>query len=488
MQAPKKSFTKISSEVKNRVVALSLQNPEFGAKRLMPLLRQENITVSASTVYNILKRNGLQTRQRRLARTDSTTEKSKIISRKFPSRISTEIQEQITAISLQHSDFGARRLVPFLKQHGIHVSESSVYNILKRSGLQTREKRLLALEAQQRVSMPEPRMLAIEAPEKETPISQQTAKDYPLPSSIPPTPQFVEKPAAKRSTILALINILLSALIVFFGYYVFESISTARKQPEIKPLVFRGKIKLQTSAKPLENYEKIWKRNLFYTSKQKPLAPKEDVAPDKITLAGKDLGLKLVGTVVANIPQKNRAIIYNSDNRSQGLYYEGDAAGEVKVKKILRNNVIITTKQGDKRLTIKVEGNRHKPSVSKKFASKLALAKKIEPKYSPPTIRLDRKDVGSSLTDIDQAMGEVTILPFTQNDQPAGIILSRVPPNNILRKMGLRLKDVIVGVNGDPITDPEQADDFLRELARGGDVSIDIKRNGHDRELELSIE
>ena len=152
-QAAKKASTKISSDVENRIVALSLQNPEFGAKRLAPLLQQENISVSASTVYNILKRNGLQTRTKRLARTGPTPEKPKFISRKSPTRISDEIQEQITEISLQQPDYGARRLVPLLKQHGIQVSESSVYNILKRNGLQTREKRLLALETQQTVSI-----------------------------------------------------------------------------------------------------------------------------------------------------------------------------------------------------------------------------------------------------------------------------------------------------------------------------------------------
>ena len=160
-QAVKKASSRISSDVENRIVALSLQNPEFGAKRLAPLLQQENISVSVSTTYNILKRNGLQTRTKRLARTGPTPEKPKFISRKSPTRISDEIQEQITEISLQQPDYGARRLVPLLKQQGIQVSESSVYNILKRNDLQTRDKWLLAVEAQQTVSIPEPPALVI---------------------------------------------------------------------------------------------------------------------------------------------------------------------------------------------------------------------------------------------------------------------------------------------------------------------------------------
>jgi type II secretion system protein C len=487
-QAAKKASTKISSDVENRIVALSLQNPEFGAKRLAPLLQQESISVSSSTIYNILKRNGLQTRTKRLARTGPTPEKPKFISRKSTTQISDETQEQITEISLQQPDYGARRLVPLLKQHGIRVSESSVYNILKRNGLQTREKRLLALEAQQTISIPEPPVFVIPVPEEEPLPPQEITKGKALPSHIPPTPQIVAEPIAKRSNVLVFINILLASLIVFLGFYVFENISTARKKPEVKPSVFRAKVKRETSAQLLEDYRNISKRNLFNISKQKPPAPKKVAATNNIVLAGKDLGLRLVGTVVADIPRENLAIIYRSDTRGQYLYYEGDVAGDIKVKKIMRDNVIITTKQGDKRLTVKIKENRQKPTATDTSTSRLGLAEKSDSEHGSSIIHLNRKDVESSLTDIDQILAEITILPFIQNHQPAGIKLSRLPPDNILRKMGLRISDVIESVNGDPITDPEQADDFLRKLARGGDVSIYIKRNGYDRELELSIE
>ena len=53
------------------IVELSLENPEFGAVRILPLLKQKDINVSASTVYRILKRNGLQNRTKRLARIEA---------------------------------------------------------------------------------------------------------------------------------------------------------------------------------------------------------------------------------------------------------------------------------------------------------------------------------------------------------------------------------------------------------------------------------
>lgn len=51
-----------------RIVELSMQYPEFGVKRLLPLLREESIAVSVSSIYNILKRHGLQNRVKRFAK------------------------------------------------------------------------------------------------------------------------------------------------------------------------------------------------------------------------------------------------------------------------------------------------------------------------------------------------------------------------------------------------------------------------------------
>ena len=75
-----------------------------------------------------------------------------------------------------------------------------------------------------------------------------------------------------------------------------------------------------------------------------------------------------------------------------------------------------------------------------------------------------------------------------QDDQPAGFRISRVQPRSVLRKIGLRSRDVIVGVNDQEITSPEQAVEFFQTLAEGGDVTIKIKRRRRSRQIKLSIE
>ncbi|MGB7065807.1 MAG: type II secretion system protein N, partial [Syntrophobacteria bacterium] len=67
-QKSKNIRTNISPDIETRIVELSLQNPDYGASRLVPLLEHEGMTVTTSAVYTLLKRNNLQNRTLRLSR------------------------------------------------------------------------------------------------------------------------------------------------------------------------------------------------------------------------------------------------------------------------------------------------------------------------------------------------------------------------------------------------------------------------------------
>ena len=71
--------------------------------------------------------------------------------------------------------------------------------------------------------------------------------------------------------------------------------------------------------------------------------------------------------------------------------------------------------------------------------------------------------------------------------RPAGIKLSPVPPGSIFAQMGLRSDDVIVGVNGESITRPEQAVRLLEKIKEGGDVAIQVKGRRRNRIIQLDV-
>ena len=145
-----KPATKMTDETEAQIVAASLQNPEFGAKRLAALLNESDLAVSSSAVYAVLKRHGLQNRAARLKKLKEEAVKPTPV-RKAPSAdITPEVEARIVEMALQNPDLGARRLLPLLLESGIDISSSRVYNILKHRGLQTRKLRQARLEEERR--------------------------------------------------------------------------------------------------------------------------------------------------------------------------------------------------------------------------------------------------------------------------------------------------------------------------------------------------
>ena len=116
-----------------------------------------------------------------------------------------------------------------------------------------------------------------------------------------------------------------------------------------------------------------------------------------------------------------------------------------------------------------------------------------KPESTPPpsrtkSIRLKRDDVESALVDINGLMERLRIAPYKRNDQPSGFRISGIPRDSVLRKFGLRSRDIIKEVNGQVMTSPAQAEDFFRTLSEGGELEIKLKRRRRDRWIHLDIE
>ena len=85
-------------------------------------------------------------------------------------------------------------------------------------------------------------------------------------------------------------------------------------------------------------------------------------------------------------------------------------------------------------------------------------------------------------------MKQLRITPYKTGDQPTGFMISNVTPQNVLRKMGLRSRDVITAINDEAINGPEQAAGFFERLSQGGEVTINFQRRRRDRQIRLNID
>jgi type II secretory pathway component PulC len=167
--------------------------------------------------------------------------------------------------------------------------------------------------------------------------------------------------------------------------------------------------------------------------------------------------------------------------------------------------VIISIDNGDQLLTVGLEdfakARSSAPPLRKAYGStqyqqnqdimdSLALmtSENALPSSRTKSIRIEREEVDSELADLDSLMGQVRISPYRRKDQPLGFRISGIPRDSVLRKLGLRSRDVIKEINGQVITSPSQAAFFFNSLSEGGELAIKLKRRRRDLLINLNIE
>jgi len=68
-----------------------------------------------------------------------------------------------------------------------------------------------------------------------------------------------------------------------------------------------------------------------------------------------------------------------------------------------------------------------------------------------------------------------------------GVIISQVEPGGAGERAGLKRGDVILGLNGDAVTDPNTFRNNIASTAPGSTVSIRILRNGNEQEVKATL-
>ena len=343
-----------------------------------------------------------------------------------------------------------------------------------------------------------------------------------------------------------LYNLVILALISYFWVPALFSLRSARSDQG--PQISRARVpedKISPAPlRPLEDYKIITERNLFGGSEEEETPVAEEISLEEVPLAQRSVGLKLVGTVVTNEPGENVAIIENQRDRKQGAYREGNEVNQIQIKRILRNNVIISMGTEEQRLTMDPEedaastpaggpgitspgsaprlsdvyrqrtarSQRPRPTRRSAYRQRLLgsnpLAPGNEPGQSeqpeseanPPETggdqpetqsgdtSLEQQELDPALEDTDKLMEEMQIKPYSEGDESAGFQIGRVKPGSIFAKMGLRSGDVVTGVNDEAVTGVEQAEDVYNSLLDGGATILEVKRGGRTQKLQIGAE
>ena len=292
-------------------------------------------------------------------------------------KIANNIESRIVDLSLRHPDFGAKRLLPILNKENIDVSTSTIYRILKRHGQQNRSMRISKIEARRLAESPsqdiEKSMKYVDSesiPTKEpVPAFESVEDKRAVPRPKADLIALTRSPKWSRSG-LFILNTLLFILIGYLGSQAAQNFHQIMLKFDTEAKIhipqFIKTVKPEKKSHSLNEYRGIWERNLFNVTKGNDSRRQKDIVLENLALAKKELGLKLLGTVKADDKTLSLAIIRNQKTKEQKIYREGDDDGNLFVKSIFRNKVVIRTDKSDVLLAITPQDFRKKYNISSK--------------------------------------------------------------------------------------------------------------------------
>jgi len=90
--------------------------------------------------------------------------------------------------------------------------------------------------------------------------------------------------------------------------------------------------------------------------------------------------------------------------------------------------------------------------------------------------------IGVELQPITPALAESFNLARTE-----GVIIGGVVPHSPADKAGIKLGDVLVSIDGKPVSDPQGVLNVVTGIAPGSSVKMNVKRKGQDLELPITV-
>jgi general secretion pathway protein C len=277
------------------------------------------------------------------------------------------------------------------------------------------------------------------------------------------------------------LNLLLIAVAIYFSVSAFYKVGISQMDNTRIPGYVKKQSHDQTDAplRPLSYYKPIIKRNLFKTKEKEKAVqkPKEEPVQEmKLT----ELRLKLWGTVTGG-GSKSYAVIQDAKKRKQELYEVGDTVQNATVKDIFRDKIILSLNGKDE--ILKIEDRR---SSRRSYRRAVSSGSKQRP-LRTQKVRIKRSQIEKAVSNVNNLMRQARIRPHFRNGQPDGITLTRIRPNSIFRRLGLRNGDIITGVDGQAIQTADDALGFYNSLKSSSNVTIQIRRRGRTKNIEYDI-
>jgi len=205
-----------------------------------------------------------------------------------------------------------------------------------------------------------------------------------------------------------------------------------------------------------------------------------------------NLDLALWGTATGT---RSWAFIEDKKKREQLLFEEGESVQGAIIKKIHREKVLLSL--NDKVEVLEMEDmastqKRGGRPIIRGPAARPAPGFSRGPARSAPgssqKVNVQREEIDSAIGNLNEIMRQAKLRPHFKNGKPDGLTLTRVRPDSIFTRLGLRSGDIITGVDGQEIQSVDDALKFYNSLKSASGVQLQIRRRGREETIDYNID
>ncbi len=202
------------------------------------------------------------------------------------------------------------------------------------------------------------------------------------------------------------------------------------------------------------------------------------------------LRVKLLGTLLAGLPEYSVASIQDVVTLKSQTYMVGDTVQTAEILEIERARVIVLHNNrreyidgtpGDGSAVayapppmpvvpaVRAAGGDAPPSV--------ALGTTIKP-IGENEYEIPRAEIDKTLSNLNDVAMQARIVPAFKDGVAQGFKLFSIRPDSIYTKIGIQNGDVIKRINGYDLNSPEKALEIYSKLKEASRIDIEVERNG----------
>ena len=281
-------------------------------------------------------------------------------------------------------------------------------------------------------------------------------------------------------------------ILLGFAGYILADLFILNYRPKMLPQVTSVQKKTPTSfqsGKFLTTYDRIRETNFFNTDGKIPpslSSGEENLVPDEGEAVASQLPLELLGTIVHLNPKKSVATFFvQSKNKALPYSVGGKIEKIAQVVQIERRKVFIKNLRRNRLEFLKIKENL-KINIGFKAPQKIqeGISQSAQGSFTV------KKNLFDNLTsNLPSLLREAHVKPANSpSGELEGFEFVWIKRGSVFEELGFKRGDVIRGLNGKPIKNPQEALQAYNTFKKGGtNVSIDIIRDGQSMNLKYEV-